>query len=239
MRGGLLCLGLLMLAASADAAIVRYYTGTGFYVNKQGHVITNAHVVPRCHEITVAGRPAKLIDRNNLLDIAVLKVVPDTLTVAPLRRDTNLQPGEKIILMGYPGDAGDRGISTYRTGKYIAQRPYVLPTADMSGTHKVDSLLIDPIATHGNSGGPVMDAKGRVIGIIRATTTIFQMDSTGARVPGSEQQVDVAIPLSVLEPYLRGLRIYMLFEHGGLTVKNDARMHQEAHKFILPIRCYL
>lgn len=237
MRGLLICF-VLLVALPAQAEILRYSTGTGFYVNKLGHVVTNAHVLPGCRQITVAGRPASLVGMDTMLDIAVLKVTPSTLTIAPMRQNiNNLSPGEKVVVMGFPGKEGFNGVSTYRTGTFIERSRFEATDLETGAKGFVDGVIIDPIVAKGNSGGPVMDAHGRVIGVIRSMGQTYKTDPYGRIVAGSVREVAMAIPLPLVRQYLDTLRVSMLFEHGGLIQRTDARMQQEARKFILPIRC--
>lgn len=232
-------LALMALAPLAQAKTQHFSTGTGFYVNKVGHVVTNAHVLPEgCQQITVDGRPAQLVAHNKSLDIAVLKVPGGVFTIAPLRRNINeLRQGDKVVVMGFPGAEGFRGIHAYKTGKLIEPAtPFRLPPPNPNDD-TVLAMAIDPIVAKGNSGGPVMDSTGRVIGVVRATGHMFKANSEGVVIPGSEQDAAFAIPLATLEPYLRSQRIYMQFEHGGMVAKSDARMERESRRFILPIRC--
>lgn len=234
-------LALLALAPFAQAqATLRYSTGTGFFVNKHGHVVTNAHVVPGCRELTVDGRPATLVAKNESLDIAVLKVSGAVFHLAPLRQNiSNLTEGEKVIVMGFPGTEGARGIHTYRTGAVVEPAtPFRLPEPNPTDA-TVTAMAIDPIVAKGNSGGPVLDEAGRVIGVVRATGTMFMTDAKEQVIPGSQREAAFAIPLAVLDPYLRSQRIYMQYEHGGLVKRDDARMERDARKFILPVRCLL
>jgi len=86
-----------------------YSLGSGFIVNKQGYILTNAHVVHNATDIRVVlseGRrdyPAKIIGMDRVTDTALIKMESDvTLTVLPLGDSDSLRTGEMVIAMGNP-----------------------------------------------------------------------------------------------------------------------------------------
>jgi S1-C subfamily serine protease len=139
-------------------------TGSGFLIDEEGHIITNAHVVDGAKSVTVQlgeGDPqeAEIVGTDPSTDIAVLKV-DDTQGVSPLPLgdSSNLQVGDPVVAIGNPFGL-DR---TVTTGIVSAlQRQIQAP----NGFSISDVIQTDAAINPGNSGGPLIDAAGQVIGI--------------------------------------------------------------------------
>jgi S1-C subfamily serine protease len=139
-------------------------TGSGFLIDDEGHIITNAHVVDGAKSVTVQlgdGDPqdAEIVGADPSTDIAVLKV-DDTQGVnpLPLGDSSNVQVGDPVVAIGNPFGL-DR---TVTTGIVSAlQRQIQAP----NGFSISDVIQTDAAINPGNSGGPLIDAAGQVIGI--------------------------------------------------------------------------
>jgi serine protease Do len=160
--------------------------GSGFIVSASGHVVTNAHVVEGMDTFTVTlndGKEykAKLIAADKLKDIAILKIDASGLTVAPLGDSTIVRIGEPTIAIGSPFGL----VATVTEGiiSTTARDPKDLrmPT-DQRRVHKL--LQTDAAINQGNSGGPLLNAKGEVIGINQAI--IPYANGIGFAIPISE-----------------------------------------------------
>ncbi|MGI8594911.1 MAG: S1C family serine protease [Solirubrobacteraceae bacterium] len=140
-------------------------TGSGFVVDDDGTILTNAHVIEGAAKVTVQfedgkSSDAKVIGKDNSTDLAVLKVDPKDAELRPLRLgdSTDVQVGDPTIAIGNPFGL-DR---TLTTGVVSAlQRRITAP--DGFQIEKV--IQTDAAINPGNSGGPLLDATGRVIGI--------------------------------------------------------------------------
>jgi S1-C subfamily serine protease len=140
-------------------------TGSGFVIDKNGNIITNAHVVAGATKVTVSfgnkeAVPAKVVGRDVSDDLALLKVDPSGLNLKPLTLGDSgsVQVGDPTIAIGNPFGL-DR---TLTTGVVSAlQRKIQAPNGfTISNVIQTDAAL-----NPGNSGGPLLDAAGRVIGI--------------------------------------------------------------------------
>jgi S1-C subfamily serine protease len=139
-------------------------TGSGFLIDEEGHLITNAHVVDGAKSVTVQlgdGDPqeAEIVGTDPSTDIAVLKV-DDTQGVnpLPLGDSSNVQVGDPVVAIGNPFGL-DR---TVTTGIVSAlQRQIQAP----NGFSISDVIQTDAAINPGNSGGPLINAAGQVIGI--------------------------------------------------------------------------
>jgi len=140
-------------------------TGTGFVVDKNGNVVTAAHVVDGASSITVTfqdgtTRTAKLLGKDDATDVAVLKVDASGLTLHPLELGSSsaLGAGDALAVIGDPFGY-ERSISTGIVSGL--DRTIQAP----NGFTVAHAIQTDAAMNPGNSGGPVFDASGKVIGI--------------------------------------------------------------------------
>jgi S1-C subfamily serine protease len=141
-------------------------TGSGFVVDHDGTILTNAHVVAGATKVTVqfADRhviEAKILGRDESTDLAVLKVSdakPSELDPLSLGSSRNVQVGDPTIAIGNPF-----GLErTLTTGVVSATKR----TIQAPNGFEIDGVIqTDAAINPGNSGGPLLDAAGRVIGI--------------------------------------------------------------------------
>ncbi|MCL4507220.1 MAG: trypsin-like peptidase domain-containing protein [Chloroflexi bacterium] len=162
-------------------------TGSGFVIDKQGHIVTNNHVVSGADTVDVtfpdgATARAKIVGRDPYSDLAVIQVdIPaDKLTPVELGDSSNLQPGQTVIAIGNPF-----GLAGTMTEGIISAIGRTLPEGgDSSNSSNALSgnfinpeiIQTDAAINPGNSGGPLLDSHGRVIGVntaIRSTSTVI------------------------------------------------------------------
>jgi putative serine protease PepD len=139
--------------------------GTGFVLDSKGDIVTNFHVVDGSSSITVKfqnGKSAKatLVGSDSGTDLAVIKVDPSATTLVPLTLgdSSTVQTGEAVFAIGSPfglADSLSAGI-VRATGRTITS-PSNKPIAN--------AIQTDAAINHGNSGGPLLDANGKVIGV--------------------------------------------------------------------------
>jgi putative serine protease PepD len=144
-------------------------TGTGFVISADGEVLTNAHVVEGNTQVKVrlasesTARDATVVGRDDTADIALLKLTSaDGLTAATLGTTTSTQVGEPVVAIGYA--LGLRGAPTVSAGIVSALGRSLGP--DLSGLIQTDAAI-----SPGNSGGPLVNARGEVIGVNTASAT--------------------------------------------------------------------
>lgn len=233
------CLLALLMAtpALAQAATTRYTkisAGTGFMINREGHVVTNAHVVRGCESIRVrteAGdTPATLIATDARQDLALLHI-PDRFTaaLAPMRWNIDgLRVGDPVIVMGYPGEAGIHG-------RYHFKKTTVSALNGPSG--EAQWIQLASVAEHGNSGGPVLDTTGNVIAVISGVAITYRVDPQGTITPEQVGQSDVAITLAALQDFLRVQGVSFYESASGLVAYADGVIESNAQQFIVPVQC--
>jgi S1-C subfamily serine protease len=175
--------------------------GSGVVVDGRGYIVTNNHVISEAainasqYKMTVVfndGKevPANLVGRDPKTDLAVLKVDNvDNLVVAKMGDSDKLQVGEEVIAAGAP--LGLR--STVTQGIISALHRPVPLSGDGSDTDTViDGVQTDASINHGNSGGPLINMKGDVIGINTAGKSLSDSASgLGFAIPVNEVKIVV------------------------------------------------
>jgi S1-C subfamily serine protease len=174
-------------------------TGSGFVVNRDGTILTNAHVVAGATKVTVQFADkrvvdAKILGRDESTDLAVLKVNAKSSELTPLvlGSSRNVQVGDPTIAIGNPF-----GLErTLTTGVVSATKR----TIQAPNGFQIDGVIqTDAAINPGNSGGPLLDATGRVIGINS------QIETGGN---GSDGNVGIgfAIPIDTVKAKLGELK---------------------------------
>lgn len=185
-------------AAPAES---RASSGTGFFVSHDGHVITNAHVVDGCKTLSVipvggVAEEVKLLATDKRNDLALIKTSLKPATVPPLR--TKARVGESIAVFGFPL-AGLLATSGNFTLGNI--------TANAGLNDDTSQFQISAPVQPGNSGGPLVDQNGNVIGVIVAKLNALSVAQATKDVP---QNVNFAIKAATVANFL---------ESNGVTPK--------------------
>jgi S1-C subfamily serine protease len=136
--------------------------GSGFITRSDGVILTNAHVVDGANEVDVTlpdGRSysGKVLGADPVTDVAVVKVAAAGLPVAPLGDSAKVRPGEWAIAIGNP-----LGLDNTVTAGIISA---VQRTNAVGEGQRVPYLQTDAAVNPGNSGGPLINERGQVIGI--------------------------------------------------------------------------
>ncbi len=158
-------------------------TGSGFFVSRAGHLLTNNHVVARCSSLRLSegkdGIPAKLLATDPERDLALLQV--DRSTGTAVFRGNQARPGESVVVVGFP-------LTGLLTSDPVVTTGIVSALAGLGDDRHL--LQISAPIQPGNSGGPLLDANGHVIGVVVATLSTPKL----ARVIGAlPQNVNFAI----------------------------------------------
>ncbi len=148
---------------------IQQNVGSGFIVTQDGYIITNAHVVDGATKITVIMQDgeeyeAKLVGEDGLSDVAVVKIDESGLPAVELGNSDELVEGDPVVAIGTPAGIEFAGTSTH--GMISAINRDVKITDSYGNTTKTMTVIqIDAPINSGNSGGPLFDRFGRVIGI--------------------------------------------------------------------------
>nr|WP_290669951.1 trypsin-like peptidase domain-containing protein [Ardenticatena sp.] len=165
--------------------------GSGFVVDKEGHIVTNNHVVAEADEIIVRFSEgtevkASLVGTAPDVDLAVIKVDVDPSILVPVEMGSmqDLAVGDLVIAIGNPF-----GFERTVTTGIVSALGRTIPRA--TGQFSLPNLIqTDAAINPGNSGGPLLDIYGRVVGV---NTLIF------SQAPGTNSGVGFAIPVDTVK----------------------------------------
>jgi len=145
--------------------------GSGFVIDPRGFILTNYHVVAGAQSIEVilgdkTRSPAKFIGADQRNDVALIKIDPKgkQLTALPLGDSSTLQVGQKVLAIGDPF-----GFNSTLTTGVVSALGRTVQTSET--TFIDDAIQTDAAINRGNSGGPLIDTHGEVIGINSAIYT--------------------------------------------------------------------
>lgn len=139
-------------------------TGSGFILSSDGRILTNAHVVDGADRVTVTlkdGRrfQGEVIGRDELTDVAVVKIQARNLPTVKLGNSDTLQPGEWAIAIGNPLGLDNSVTTGIISGTGRSSNQVGVPDK------RVQFIQTDAAINPGNSGGPLLNARGEVIGM--------------------------------------------------------------------------
>ena len=160
--------------------------GSGFVLTEDGYVVTNYHVVEGASSVNVvmvsgASHAAQIVGYDSTNDVAVLKIQASGLNAVELGSSSDLIVGDQVVAIGNPlGELTSTLTSGYVSGK---ER-----TVSTDGT-VINMIQTDAAINSGNSGGPLFNMKGQVIGI--TTAKYSGSSSSGATIEG----IGFAIPI--------------------------------------------
>ena len=173
-------------------------TGSGFVLDKQGHIVTNNHVVAEAGRgddaITIVDQDgnrysAEVVGRSPVYDLAVLYAEDaEDLTPAALGASQALRVGETVVAIGSP-----LGLSSTVTAGIVSALQRPVTTGDSANDSSyINAVQTDAAINPGNSGGPLVNLRGQVVGVNSAIAT------TGGTLLGNESGnigVGFAIPI--------------------------------------------
>jgi putative serine protease PepD len=164
-------------------------TGSGFIIDKEGHIVTNQHVVDGAESVTVrfsdgTESSAKVVGTDPSTDIAVLDVDRPSSELTPLSfaPEGSLEVGEPVIAIGSPF-----GLEGTLTAGVISALGREIQSPN--GFTIENAVQTDAALNHGNSGGPVLDSGGRVVGVAaQIASESGGSDGIGYAIPGDTAQ---------------------------------------------------
>ncbi|ABF43415.1 DegP2 peptidase [Candidatus Koribacter versatilis Ellin345] len=171
--------------------------GSGFIIDKQGHILTNFHVVqgnPQKLEITLSNRkkyPAKVIGLDRSHDLAVVQINAPDLVPAVMGDSHGLVVGQKVFAIGNPF-----GLSGTMTRGIISS---IRAIVEPDGTKIDEAIQTDAAINPGNSGGPLLNSRGEVIGINTMIASNGAAQSAG---------IGFAVPINAAKAVLNDLVQY-------------------------------
>ena len=166
-------------------------SGTGFFITDQGYILTNNHVVEGTKEVTIVlsdgtEQKATIVGTDIYSDIAVLKTEGSVPAVAKLGNSDVLQPGESVIAIGSP-------LGNFKNTVTVGVVSATGRSIDTGNGYQIEDLIqTDAAINHGNSGGPLVNLAGEVIGVntlvVRSTGSGDVAEGLGFAVPVNTAQ---------------------------------------------------
>ena len=210
--------------------------GSGFIISQDGYIVTNKHVVSdERAEYTVLtnnGRkfPAKVLARDQVNDLALLKVETNGLPTVELGDSKDLKAGQSVIAIG---NALGEFRNTVSVGVVSGLSRTVVATGSLGGSEQLINVIqTDASINPGNSGGPLLNLAGQVIGI--STAIVAGAQNIGFAIPINEVRGSIESVQKtgrIIRPWL-GLRYTILtkataeqnnlpVDHGAMIVKGQ------------------
>jgi peptidoglycan/xylan/chitin deacetylase (PgdA/CDA1 family) len=217
----------MMSIVAGDAAAQVVSRGTAFSVAPE-LLITNQHVVKGCSSVDVISpdgrRTGSIAAADADIDLAILHVSELKGTTARLREPTNVLLGEPVLVFGYP--LADRLSSggNFTSGVISALRGL---------RDSANQLQITSPVQPGNSGGPLMDSSGLVIGVIQSKLDALGLSRSIGDIP---QNVNFAVSLEALTQFLAKHKIDFLTAARSPAL-DTARVAEMAQNFTHRIEC--
>jgi hypothetical protein len=181
----------LCLAAAASMC------GSGFVIRQDGYILTNYHVIKNANQITVTvpGRqavPARVVTVDQEKDLAILQVSLRNITALPIASSETVQVLDTVTVLGYPLPTELGTALSASDGKVNAIR---------DGRNGGTQLFqIDANVNPGNSGGPLLNNHGEVVGIIVAKINSLEYAKENGTIP---ERINFAIPINEAQDLLR------------------------------------
>ncbi len=178
--------------------------GSGFIVSKQGHIVTNHHVVKEADEVTVTLADdrefqAEVIGGDPRTDVGVIKIDASNLEPLKFGNSEDLKVGQWVLAMGNPVGFSQ----TLTTGVVSAKGRSTVGITDVE-----DFIQTDAAINPGNSGGPLIDLNGKVVGINTAIVSHT----------GGYMGIGFAIPIDMAEKVYNQILKHGNVKHGYLGI---------------------
>lgn len=201
-------------------------TGSGIIIDRQGHIVTNNHVVEGANDIIIILHDGKeleatLVGRDPQTDLAVLKVNPANLIAADLGDSSKLEVGELAVAIGSPMGTEYAGSVTSGIISGLNRKVSV-------GDNSIKLIQTDAAINPGNSGGALVNSEGKVIGI----NTIKFADT---KVEG----MGFAIPINEAKPIVESLIKNKKISRPYLGIQGITLTKEDAKKYNLPQGIYV
>ena len=201
--------------------------GTAFYVNEIGRLITNQHVITDCGSVAVRLRGEKVSNAQVLAvdaqhDLALLQVSETSPAFATFRSGGEVGLSRTVVMVGYP----DRGLPVLMP---VATAGTILRANDGFGR-----IVISADVRHGNSGSPIFDSGGLVIGIVDAKLNLARIFAETGK---QAEDTGVGIATAAVLDFLR--RTNTPFHTLDRSAETDSRgIFERARDFVVRTECW-
>lgn len=203
-------------------------TGTGFYVSEEGQLVTNAHVVDKCETIIVRyaqdlPRKGRILSRDTINDLALLATDHPAPAVAAFRPGVRM--GEYAAVFGYPLTGILTSSGNFTQGSVTA-------LAGLGDDTRM--LQISAPVQPGNSGGPLLDEAGHVVGVVVSKLNALKV---AAATDDLAQNVNFAIKTSVVQGFLEAQGIQLKIAAPGAATLKPPDIADRAKSFSALVVC--
>lgn len=203
--------------------------GTGFFVSTRGHVLTNNHVIKGCQEFTITQNgltpvPARVIAKDAQNDLALLGTDIQPASVPPLSPRARI--GETVYVYGYPLNGILATTGNFTIGNVTA-------TAGLGDDTR--QIQISAPVQPGNSGGPLVDSYGNVVGVIVSKLNALKMASITSDVA---QNVNFAIKAVIAQNFLEANGIDTTAQPRKTDAMDGAAVAENAKTFTVRVNCH-
>ncbi len=222
------CLLLAICPALTVRAAEVISSGTGFAVSREGLILTNAHVVKGCANLTVGisgtESTARVVASDEQNDLALLTVSTALVSSLQLRETARVQLGEQVIAFGYPLP----GIMSTSLNVTVGNVSALAGLGD-----DTRSLQFTAPIQPGNSGGPLIDQSGNVVGVVTSKLSPLWAARNIGDLP---QNVNFALKASVIRDFLdsRGFAHETKVSAAALPV---TELSSRVSAAVFPLRC--
>jgi len=205
-------------------------TGSGFLITEDGYVVTNYHVVENAVGVKVNvynGQEyvAEVVGYDDANDVAVLKIDAQGLQALKVGSSDELIVGDQVVAIGNP--LGE--LTSTMTVGYVSAKDRVITTEGA----RINMIQTDAAINSGNSGGPLLNMKGEVVGI--TTAKYSGTTSSGASIEG----ISFAVPMDDVWKKITDLRDYGYITGAALGVMVHDVDQQTAVYYGLPMGAYV
>jgi S1-C subfamily serine protease len=214
-------------APKPAAPSARTVTGTAFVVSAGGHVVTNEHVVATCARVRLepGGVEATVLAKDARNDLALLKAAAPLPHAAQIRAGRSVRPGDDVVVVGYPLRQVLAAGATVTTGTVSA----------LGGlANDPSKVQISAPIQPGNSGGPLLDRNGLVVGVIQSKLNALRIAAATGDIP---QNVNFAINAATLTSFLDAQGVDYRAAPPGPTPLSASDVGEAASRFTLAVEC--
>ncbi|MCD6679096.1 MAG: serine protease [Burkholderiaceae bacterium] len=200
-------------------------SGSGFYVSNDGYLVTNNHVVEGCTRLARGdGTPLELVAADEKNDLALLKG-PPVVDSASLRVAPDAMQGEPVLTYGYPlqgvlSSSGQLGAGMVSALAGLRDHP--------------GHLQIDVPVQPGNSGGPLLDRRGLVVGVVVAKLNALRVAQMTGDIP---QNINFAVKLAPLKALLDANNVRYAGGSAHTATLENEQIALRARSFTTPVFC--
>ena len=201
------------------------YTGSSFAVSLTGHLLTNRHVVAGCTELSAGGNKTKIVAEDPSNDLALLQLDQSLNTIASFREGRGGRIGEKVVVAGFPlRDVLGSGLNVTFGN-----------VSSLTGIGNDSRMLqISAPVNPGNSGGPLIDDYGHIVGIVTSKLNALRTAKVTGDIP---QGANFAIKSSIIRIFL-DLNDVDYETSSSRLQKSNTIIAEEAKKYTLLIECW-